>query len=234
MKKSSILLRNGVLGLAMMGMISYGSAVPLFGGGIMEVYASSVLQIMQQPSDVSVVVGKSTSFTVKADGNGLKYQWQVKFPGQEWKNAGAPSAKTATYSFTVNEAHNGMQVRCVVTDESGRTATSSTAACQVNKTLAITGQPSDVRVENGKTASFTVKAEGSGLKYQWQVKFPGQEWKNAGAPSAKTATYSFTVNEAHNGMQVRCSVIDENGKQTITNEVKLFVLHGEDWELPIM
>ena len=197
-------------------------------------YANEYFCVSSQPVNCNVESGKTAIFNVKAEGTGLTYQWQVKFPGRSWVNAEAASAKTATYTFTANEAHNGMAVRCVVKDAKGNTVTSNEASCSVETAAKITGQPGNCSVESGKTASFSVKAEGTGLTYQWQVKFPGRSWANAGAASAKTATYTFTANEAHNGMAVRCVVKDAKGNTVTSNEAKICVISTEDWELPIM
>ncbi|MCC2748750.1 hypothetical protein, partial [Agathobacter rectalis] len=128
---------------------------------------------------------------------GLKYQWQVKFPNESWKNSGSTTATTATYSFTTEGKHNGMLVRCIVKDASGNSVTSNEAKCSTSAALKITGQPSDCIVPVGSQARFAVKAEGTGLKYQWQVKFPNESWKNSGSTTATTATYSFTTEGKH-------------------------------------
>ena len=101
--------------------------------------------------------------------------------------------------------------------------------------IQIVHQPQNIGVKAGDTVGFQVKAEGNGLKYQWQVKFAGENWKNASAASAKTASYTFTANSAHNGMQVRCVIKDQYGKQVVSKEVICKIAgYIEEWELPIM
>ena len=195
---------------------------------------SAALKITGQPSDCIVPVGNQARFAVKAEGTGLKYQWQVKFPNESWKNSGSTTATTATYSFTTEGKHNGMLVRCIVKDASGNSVTSNEAKCSTSAALKITGQPSDCIVPVGNQARFAVKAEGTGLKYQWQVKFPNESWKNSGSTTATTATYSFTTEGKHNGMLVRCIVKDASGNSIISSEVKANIISVEDWELPIM
>ena len=195
---------------------------------------AAALKITGQPSNCSVSVGSQASFAVKAEGTGLKYQWQVKFPNESWKNSGSTTATTATYSFTTEGKHNGMLVRCIVKDASGNSVTSNEAKCSTAEALRITGQPSNCSVSVGSQARFAVKAEGTGLKYQWQVKFPNESWKNSGSTTATTATYSFTTEGKHNGMLVRCIVKDASGNSIISSEVKANIISVEDWELPIM
>lgn len=70
-------------------------------------YGVQILHLVSQPINCSVSVGSQARFAVKAEGTGLKYQWQVKFPNESWKNSGSTTATTATYSFTTEEKHNG-------------------------------------------------------------------------------------------------------------------------------
>ena len=182
-------------------------------------------KITTQPQSKTVKVGDSVSLTVAVTGKAtLKYQWQYKAPGAtSWSNSSAASAKTATYTFDVKASHHGYQFRCVVTDGNSKTATSSAATLTVCPK--ITTQPQSKVVNVGDTISLTVAATGKAtLKYQWQYKAPGAtSWSNSSAANAKTATYSFTFKNSHNGYQFRCIVTDGNGKQTISNAATLSV-----------
>ena len=182
------------------------------------------LAILSQPQNVTWKAGTTASFTVEAAGEGLTYQWQVKQVGKsDFSNSGAASAMTANYTFTMQNAHKGMQVRCVVTDATGASVTSETATCVEAPTLAIVSQPENVTWKVGTTASFTVEAAGEGLTYQWQVKQVGKsDFSNSGAASAKTANYTFTMQNAHKGMQVRCVVTDASGA-SVTSETAMCV-----------
>ena len=165
------------------------------------------LKIVSQPGSVEAEVGSKVSYSVAAEGMGLTYQWQVKFNGSaNWTNA---SGKGATWSFTAASAHDGMQVRCIVKDAKGKTVVSETAVCKVVSQLKIVSQPDSVEAEVGSKVSYSVAAEGTGLTYQWQVKFNGSaNWTNA---SGKGAMWSFTAASAHDGMQVRCIVKNVKG-----------------------
>ncbi len=116
------------------------------------------------------------------------------------------------------------------------TALVSASECELYgvQTLHLVSQPINCSISVGSQASFTVKAEGTGLKYRWQVKFPNESWKNSGSTTATTATYSFTTEGKHNGMLVRCIVKDASGNSIISSEVKANIISVEDWELPIM
>ena len=80
----------------------------------------SQLAILSQPQDQTWVEGSEASFSVEAAGEGLTYQWQVRFSNDtDFKNALAPSAKSANYHFTMQRGHKGLEVRCIVTEKHG-------------------------------------------------------------------------------------------------------------------
>ena len=165
------------------------------------------LAITQQPQDFTGAVGETATFTVKATGEGLSYQWQYKDPGgSAWLNS---SFKTATMTCKITAARDGRQYRCIVKDASQNSVTSDAAAIIVKAAgLAITQQPQDFTGAVGETATFTVKVTGDGLTYQWQYKDPGGTWANS---SFKAASMSCKLTAARNGRQYRCVVKDASG-----------------------
>lgn len=169
-------------------------------------------QITAQPSDVLTQDGKTVSFKVKATGSDLTYQWQLSDDkGKTWRNS---KVTTPNYYTTLTEANNGRQVRCVVSDGYGHSVTSQAATMKA-EVLQITSRLTNAKVENGGTASFKVKATGSGLTYQWQLSDDqGKTWRNS---SVTTANYYATVTDKNNGRYVRCIVTDKFGNSTKTN-----------------
>ena len=171
------------------------------------------LTITSQPSNITVADGQSVSFTVKAKGTGpLKYQWYFKKTGGSWTKWNGHT--TATTSATANSSWNGMKVYCIVSDATGSTAPSNPATITVKKAPTITQQPKNITLYSGKTATFTVKATGTGtLKYQWYYKKSGQTawtlWKDH-----TSASTSGVANDSWNKMQVRCKITDSNGSTT--------------------
>ena len=90
------------------------------------------LQIVSQPSDYTGTVGDTATFTIEATGTGLTYQWQYQNVGTDfWQNSSQSGNKTATLSVPITEKRNGQKYRCVVTDVSGNSVTSDTAAIVV-------------------------------------------------------------------------------------------------------
>ena len=171
--------------------------------------------ITAQPQNVSVMSGDTASFTVKASGTGLKYQWYYKKKGASawslWKGH-----TTATTSGTANDTWDGMQVYCAVSNSAGITVDSNPATVTVNAELKITSQPQNITVNSGDSVTFTVKASGVGLKYQWYYKKKGvSTWSKWGTRT--TASTTATSNDSWDGMQVYCNVTDSKGTSIHSN-----------------
>jgi Leucine-rich repeat (LRR) protein len=185
---------------------------------------SDTLTITAQPKDASVAIGSTAEFTVAAVGKAtLKYQWQTKAPGSlSWKNSTASSATKATFTIGVQEAHNGYEVRCIVTDGNNKKVTSNTAMLTVKPVILCT-TPS-MKVVPGSEVNFMVAARGIGtLKYQWQTKAPGSStWQNSTNATAKKDMFQLRAAKAgHDGYQFRCVVTDGNGKKAVSSPIKL-------------
>ena len=180
-------------------------------------------KITKQPANVTASIDSPVSFTVKANGTGLTYQWQyMKNGASEWKNSTASGAKTATVSTTATEARNFMLYRCIITNQKGQSVTSDAAVlCTAPK---ITAQPQKVSKAIGGTAKFTVTAEGTGLTYQWQLKKPNSDiWQKSTASGAQTASVRITATEARNGYQYRCVITNRAGISVTSSPAALAV-----------
>ena len=182
--------------------------------------------ITAQPAGCTVPNGGTAKFTVKALGSGLKYQWQWRANSSgTWANTTLPGCNTATLSFTASDGMNARQYRCVVTNPSGKGNTSNAATLTVKGEQIVT-HPSDVTASANGTAKFTVKALGSGLKYQWQWRSGSSgAWANTTLNGYNTPTLSFTATSGMNGRQYRCVVTDAGGSIN-SNAATLTVLAG--------
>lgn len=93
------------------------------------------------------------------------------------------------------------------------------AASKVNA-LKITQQPKAVTVKSGDKATFSVKATGDGLTYQWYYKKVGASgwtlWK-----TQNKATITATAKDCWAGRSVRCTVKDRYGKTVNSSSVKI-------------
>ena len=91
------------------------------------------LRIVSQPSDKSLLPDEDVKFEIKAVGEGsLQYQWYYKKSGSDDWNVWWGHDAAVTYA-TVNDSWQGMQIRCVVTDESGASVESRTVNITLNE-----------------------------------------------------------------------------------------------------
>ena len=180
---------------------------------------AAAIKITQQPASVTTQAGKSVTFTVKASGKGLSYQWYTKKSGAtSWTKW--PGHDAATAKATANDSWNGMQVRCTVKDSSGNTVNSNTVKVTICDPLEITQQPKSVTISCSDTVKFAVKATGKNLSYQWYVKKANSDtW--AKWPGHDTASTSAISNTSWNGMQVRCVVTDASGSSVTSKAAKI-------------
>ena len=185
-------------------------------------FSKSSLSILDQPSDMNCEVGEIAIFLIAAEGDGLKYQWQVLKPGAtEWVNCSInDGAKTDILTLVAKESRNGCQYKCVVTDKYGETVETVPFTLTVGTPLEIIEQPECFEGYEGEYATFTVVAQGEGLKYQWQVDKNG--WTNCSVnDGAKTDTLTLEIKPSRDGYCYRCVITDKYGSKVISEEAML-------------
>ena len=180
------------------------------------------LKITEAPKDVTVKEDEKATFTVKAQGEGLTYQW---FKGDK----AIDKATAATFEIAKAAKADAGEYKVVITDKNGKTV-EATAKLTVNdkdqtpvvvtKELKITEEPKNVSVKEGEKATFTVKAEGEGVTYQWQ-KLDGKEWKNI--DKATAATFEIAKAATADAGSYRVILKDKDGKTVTSKTVKLTV-----------
>ena len=191
---------------------------------VVEVEFVEAIIINSQPVDYMGTAGTSAKFSVQAVGNELTYQWQLK-KGSSWANLTAGGATTSTMTIKVDDSKNGKVYRCVITDAAGAeivTDSVSITVKQPSNAIMIKTQPANYAGPVGSSAKFTVVAEGSGLKYQWQLK-KGSSWSNLSTGGATTSTMTIKVDESRNGKVYRCIITDANGEELATESVSITV-----------
>ena len=179
------------------------------------------LKITTQPTNKTVKLGDSVTLSLKAEGNGLTYQWYFKKAGQtsfsKWNNR-----THASETVTPNATWDGIQLYCVVKDSSGKSVQSNTVKITVTQDLKITTQPTNKTVKLGDSVTLSLKAEGIGLSYQWYFKKSGQtsfsKWNGR-----THASETVTPNATWDGIQLYCVVKDSSGKSVQSNTVKITV-----------
>ena len=81
--------------------------------------------ITQQPESVQQENGKEFAITMKAEGEGLIYQWYIRRPGSdEWEHMAVAGN---VYTAVMTGELDGCQIYCIVSDANGQTAASDTA-----------------------------------------------------------------------------------------------------------
>ena len=170
--------------------------------------------ITQQPESAQQENGKKFAITVKAEGEGLKYQWYVKEAGA--KAFKVSSNKTASYAYTMQTYMHNRQVYCVITDANGNSVQTETATItRPPQALRIVEQPKDAQQEIGQKFSISPKVEGEGLTYQWYVKESGA--KAFKVSSIKGSAYALTMQKYMIGRQVYCVITDKYGNSVTTD-----------------
>lgn len=185
----------------------------------------SPLSIKTQPADFAGHAGETAEFTVVAEGEGLKYQWQV-YKNGTWTNCSInDGAKTAALSLEIKASRDGLKYHCIVTDKSGATVTTRDATLSILKILAIVSEPGEYIFANvGDSVDFVVEAQGEGLKYQWQV-FKNGTWINCSInDGAKTNKLTLEAKTSRSQLQYHCVVTDKYGNTLTTEPTELYVI----------
>ena len=79
------------------------------------------IEIVKQPTSVTVKSGEMAEFTVEATGENLHYQWQFSNTnGKTWGNSSAEGANTAMLRVPMQAYRNGQMYRCVISNETGK------------------------------------------------------------------------------------------------------------------
>lgn len=178
--------------------------------------APAELKITTQPKTTYTKSGATAKVTVKAQGDGLTYQWYIKNAGSS--KYSKSSVTSATYSAKMSSSTKDRYAYCVITDAYGNSVQTKTV--RLRMAASITTQPKNVEVAEGKTAKVTVKAAGDGLTYKWYYKNPGAT-KFSLTKSFTGNYYSVKMDESRDGRQVYCVVTDKYGKTVKSNVVTL-------------
>lgn len=166
------------------------------------------------PTDQSVIVGQTATFTVIASGTPpLTFQWQIN-------GTDIPGAINQSYTTPATVlADDGALYRVVVANTAGN-ATSSAATLTVTPAPVvplISDHPDNQSVIEGQTATFTVLASGTApLAYQWLR-------NNINIPGATSSSYTTPGTIlADDGSQYRVVVSNTAGNAT-SNTATLIV-----------
>ncbi|MBR6366132.1 MAG: heparinase II/III family protein [Lachnospiraceae bacterium] len=222
--KLSVATSAGLQGWQFRCVVTDGSGRKVY-SDVVTVNVTGIPKITTQPTNKTVTVGDTLTYTVVATGKAtLKYQWQSrKNASSAWTNSGQSGAKTSKLSVATIAGLHGWQFRCVITDGNGQRVCSNIVT--VSLVPKITKQPSAASVKAGTKLTLSVAATGRAtLKYQWESrKNSSAEWKISGQSGAKTANLTVATLAGLNGWQFRCVVTDGNGQKAYSNVITLSV-----------
>ncbi|ROS31203.1 immunoglobulin domain-containing protein [Cellulomonas sp. PhB150] len=200
-----------VLGGALaLGLVAPANAAPVTSAVVTHQAAAKAVttKVTTAPRSLTVVAGKKATFKVGAKGTKLTYQWYVSKPGKK-SFAKISGAKKSSYSVKTSSKVDGARYRVVVRGAKG-TVTSKSARLVVVSKPKVTTNPRTVLVKTGSKATFTVKAAGHALHYQWQKSVDGGAWATV---SGKTsASIVVSTRTAFDGTDYRVVVSNKAGK----------------------
>ena len=178
------------------------------------------VEIIADPFDAVVDENTAASFAVSAKSTdeyakNLQYVWFVdRNDGNGFVKAGC---QTSTYSFTAKLEMDGYKFRCEISNGVD-TVISKEATLTVEEVpvlLTIAREPSNLTVNEGATAVFSVLASSSDGKtpsYKWYVD-RGNGFVSANSSSPEL---SFVASYSMNGYKFRCEI--SNGLETKTTK----------------
>ena len=178
------------------------------------------IRIIEDVEDVTASVAERVVLHVKAEGEGLAYQWQWSDDGAVWKNCTSSGYDTDTFTFSMKASVAGRQYRCIISK--GTQKILSGAALISLRAIRITRDPEDAEAHAGEQVIFSVKAEGTNLSYQWQWSTNGITWKNCTSGSCRSDVFSFAMKETVSGRRYRCIVRGDG--QTLTSKAGIVTL----------
>ena len=179
------------------------------------VYLRMLPTITAQPKTVYAKYGSTAKVTIKASGEGLKYIWYTKNPGDS--KFVKSSVTGASYSLKMDNTRKNRAVYCVVKDKYGNTVKSKTVYFRMS--ASIITQPKTVYAKNGAAAKVTVKAAGDGLTYTWYKKDVGETKFTKSAVTK--SSYSMGMDSSRKNRAVYCVVKDKYGKTVKSKTVYL-------------
>ncbi|MFN8358786.1 MAG: immunoglobulin domain-containing protein [Candidatus Kapaibacterium sp.] len=116
--------------------------------------------ITKNPRDTTICPGASIVLTAAATGSGLTYQWQ-----KDGMNVEGGQSNTLNLN-SVSSQQAGVYI-VIVKNSCNLTTASTSATVTLRDPVSITEQPASLSLQTNLTATFSVKATGTDLKYQW-------------------------------------------------------------------
>ncbi len=172
------------------------------------------LAIVTAPASFTGKIGDTATFSVAVNRTDVTYQWMFSNNGgKSWTNSTMAGSDTASVAVVMKAFRVGQMYKVVVTDSEGNSVESAVVSMTTATTgLKIVGNPVDSAAALGETATFTARAEGEGLTYQWMYsKNGGASWCKSTLPGSNTETVSVVMKAIRAGQMYQCVVTDASG-----------------------
>ena len=183
------------------------------------IYSNQPPLLTSQPTNQNVPSGYDVTFTLGAEGSPpLSYMWLLN---------GTPILGATNASYTTNNvplSASSNQFSCVVSNAYGTTNSQVATLTVLALPPAVTQQPLNLTVTEGRGAAFSVTATGSlPLSYYWLLN---------GTPILGATNASFTTNIvplSASGSQFSCLVSNGYGTVLSSNAILTVVVAPPDW-----
>ena len=181
-------------------------------------------EITAQPADFAGVEGENAVFTVAATGENLTYRWQYSNDGgATWQNSWSNGYNTNELTVALLAYRVGQQYRCVVSNGVEEKISDVAVMDLKVAVIEITAQPENAVVEQNAVVTFTVEAEGEGLKYRWYRSNDGETWTETWLTGYNTNELSFVVNAVRADYAYKCVITSGT---TVAETVAVSVVIG--------
>lgn len=120
-------------------------------------------EIIKHPSHLNKTVGNSASFSIMADGTDIEYQWLRN-------DSLINNATSSSYTIdSVMYSHHGSKFKCIAKNTEGADTSNEAILTVSLEDVApkIINEPDTALINIGQSATFSVEANGTNLKYQW-------------------------------------------------------------------
>ena len=169
--------------------------------------------VTTQPTDVTVALGATATFTAAASGvPAPEVRWQVR-DRNRWRDV--PGATGTSLEVVATAKNAGSQYRAVFTNASGSVTTQVARLLVAQEKPVVVRHPVDVSARMGTFAEFSAAASGSPTPtVRWQWRWGGGPW--FAVPFAKSTTLRVLVTPLSYGTEYRAVFSNPSG-QAVTD-----------------
>ena len=174
--------------------------------------------ITTPPTNQSVTVGQTASFTVEANGDSLSYQWQQSADnGTNWNNISGATSNSYTTDAATLEMNN-YQYQCVVSNSAGSVTSNAATLTVTQPVTGVTLDQTELSLYTGESKPLTAKVEpndATNKNVTWssnKTEVATVENGEVTAKAAGTATITVTTEDGEKTATCTVTVTDKTYK----------------------